>query len=124
MGAAFNEINLRITIHRKRLLTGRNTLKMVEAVLSIWLVLTIYYLIPFAMPCRTIGGSAAGSPDATLFHGTGDESACAIAMLCLYCQSIILQKESSSSPRLLVAAFLREESGACSLVRRHCPAVA
>ena len=42
---------------------------MVEAVLSIWLVLTIYYFVPFAMPCRTIGASAKGSPDPTLFHG-------------------------------------------------------
>ena len=69
VGAGFNEINCRITIHRKRLLTGRNTARMLEAVLSIWLVLTIYYFVPFAMPCRTIGASPEGSPDATLFHG-------------------------------------------------------
>jgi hypothetical protein len=89
VGAAFNDLNRRITIIRKGILTGRNNIKMIEAVLSIWLVLTIYYFISFAVPCRTIGGSgtgAFGDPDATLFHGHTVGNTHAIYLVAWQCE--------------------------------------
>ena len=61
-GALFNELNKRLTIFRRKLqnkyarniLGGDRTMEWrgVEAILSIWLVLSLFYVVPFAFPCR------------------------------------------------------------------------
>ena len=64
---------------------------MIEAVLSIWLVLTIYYFVPFAVPCRTVGGpdtGAFGDPDATLFHGHTVGNTHAIYLVAWQCDQV------------------------------------
>ena len=43
VGASFNQINKRITIVRKRVMAGRPSLKGLEAILSIWLVISLFY---------------------------------------------------------------------------------
>ena len=68
-GATFNELNKRLTIRRKRLLSGRPTLKGLEAVLSIWLVLSLFYGVCFAFPCTD---ATDGKFDG---HVVGDEHA-------------------------------------------------
>jgi len=55
MGAVFNETNRRITVVRKRFLSARPNLKILEAVLTIWLLLSCFYALPFAFECRTLG---------------------------------------------------------------------
>jgi chloride channel 7 len=57
LGAAFNTLNKWLTICRKKWYgdTWKTPyLKMAEAVLSIALVVTIFYWVPFAFPCRPL----------------------------------------------------------------------
>ena len=57
LGAAFNEANRRVTILRRSLVGPRPVLRMVEAIFSVWLVLSFLYALPFAYPCRTLDNS-------------------------------------------------------------------
>ena len=53
LGAAFNSVNRRLTIFRKRIFSGRIRLRVLEALLSICLVISLFFWLPVAMPqCR------------------------------------------------------------------------
>ena len=53
LGATFNYLNKRITMVRKRLFASHLRWRVLEAVISIWLVISIFYFLPLAMPCRS-----------------------------------------------------------------------
>lgn len=53
LGALFNQLSKRITVVRKRVFASILRWRVVEAVLSIWLIISIFYLLPLAMPCRS-----------------------------------------------------------------------
>ena len=70
MGAGFNDLNRRLTVMRKGLICGDRRLRVIEALLSIWLVISVFYLVCFAFPCRQVDESTTPSFDG---HHVGDE---------------------------------------------------
>ena len=53
LGAAFNEFNKRLTILRKRRIGSRPNVRAVEAVLVVWLTISLLFLLCFAFPCTS-----------------------------------------------------------------------
>jgi len=54
-GAAFNAINRRVSFLRRKYLGGLPNVKVVEAVVLIFLVMSLLYALPVARPCRVAG---------------------------------------------------------------------
>ena len=51
IGAAFNSLNRRLTVFRKRLFKGRPRLRLVEAVISINLVISLFFWVRAPLHC-------------------------------------------------------------------------
>ena len=66
LGALFNYTNKRVTIMRKKLLNARPNLRIIEATLVIFVILTIFFWLPFAFPC--VSNTAANSSSPLSLH--------------------------------------------------------